>query len=70
MTKQLIGVIKLNYKEYPIFQLDGDGMCSCRICEMKRGYNRNWTSSCYMINETVICNQCYTRIKKELKFYD
>lgn len=70
MTKERIGIIKLNDKEVPIFRLDGDGQCSCRICEIRKGWNRIWTCMCYMINETVICNTCYSRIKKELKIYD
>ena len=67
MIRTLIGYIELKGKEIPIFQLDGDGMCSCRICEIKQGWNRRWTSECYKINETIICSQCYSRIKKELK---
>ena len=48
-------------------RLEGNGQCSCKRCEEKRGWNRHWTCMCYKIEglEGVYCGECLTELKEE-----
>ena len=57
MTKKEI-TLTVNGKQFKVFDLDGDGQCSCYGCEQKTGWNRIWTSFCYEYKGHIYCRKC------------
>lgn len=53
---------KINY-----IKLEGNGQCSCKRCEEKRGWNRHWTNMCFKIEgfDGVYCSECLKEILAE-----
>ena len=35
----------------------GEGQCSCVDCEKESGFNRIWTSMCYLHNNEIVCHK-------------
>lgn len=40
-----------------IKQCIGEGQCSCVDCEKEVGWNRVWTSMCYLHNNEIVCHK-------------
>lgn len=61
MTKEAI-TLNVCGKPFRVNKLDGDGMCSCRGCEQKNGWNRIWTSWCYEYKGDIYCYSCLKEV--------
>ena len=61
MTKEEITLVICG-KPFKVNKLYGEGMCSCRGCEQKTGWNRIWTSWCYEYKGDIYCYRCIREI--------
>ena len=45
-------------------KLQGNGQCSCKGCKDKKGFNVQWVSMCYEVDNEVYCSSCLRELFK------